>query len=516
MIDQQIPTAQLEPIGRAGRKLLGLGLENAQNARFYLPVAIPAVCRTYALAPTESEDLIRRVVQPERLAQGSIEGLHWLAGSIKALMPVAPALVEDIYRAIFDAPDMPDDKVPLYDSQILPLTTTLRQEFDGARYQLVEAFGDFLVAAPERALRVLAHVVEVYIRDRPGHEEEPRVFEIPFADQVAHFAADASYIWDDRRTYEHDLPMMLKAFQKHLAVIASTDDAPVRFSAILGHIVSHHRRAVVWRRLLMSAAKHPATLGKLLTPLLKAPIILITPDTYTAAGELLRAVYPHLDEEERRAIEAVIMVLPDHPLLQEDARRERKRARLLGCLPLDYVVTTAASELIAALRARNEIPANEPAFAWEPEDLDSGDIEKMMWRHEGIPFDSPENVTFRAVCAQFRSSAAVFLMVSRLSLTRRPSFLTCSNCNRPSWMGQKRECMNDFFKTPSAHLHPLARHSLVTLKSYPIQQLGRLSLPFCSMPLSIPFQGTAMNQTSSLIAAPHGVAAHRELRQPKD
>lgn len=398
MIDQTPPAAQLEPVGRAGRKLLGLGLENPQYARFYLPVAIPAVCRTYALAPAESEDLIRLLIQSERLAQGNIEGLHWLTRSIEALIPIAPSLVEDIYRAIFDAPDMPDDQVPLYDSKILPLTTTLRQEFEGARHQLVGAFGDFLRVAPEHALRVLAHVVETYIKDKRGHEDEPPVFDIPFGDQVAQFAADASCFRDERRAYEHDPAMrMLKAFQEHLAATASHDDAPARLSAILRHIASHHRRAVVWRRLLMSAAEHPTTLGTLVTPLLKAPIVLITPDTYTGAGELLRAVYPHLDEAERRAIETVIMDLPGHPLLEEDVHRERKRARLLGCLPFDLVVTNAARELIADLNARNEIPANESAFAGDFEDLDPGDIHEMMWRHEGIPFDSPENVAFRSL-----------------------------------------------------------------------------------------------------------------------
>ena len=203
--------------------------------------------------------------------------------------------------------------------------------------------------------------------------------------------------------------MMLKAFQKHLSVLASRDDAATQLSAILRHIVYHHRRAVVWRRLLMSAAEHPATLGKLLTPLLKAPIILITPDTYTAAGELLRTVYPHLDKAERPSIETVIMGLPDHPLLQQDARREQKRARLLGCLPLDYVATTAARELIANLSTRNEIPANEPAFAWESDDVDRGDIQEMMWRHEGIPFDSPENLAFRATIAPVSAFRSAFL-----------------------------------------------------------------------------------------------------------
>jgi hypothetical protein len=128
--------------------------------------ALRTVSSTFITDPEGSALRIRRVLTPERVREYGYEELYWLAHEVKALIPLDPDLAADIYIASFEWTETDEGATPMSHSQILPMVSNKRQDFQHARWQLSQDYPKFVERSPLAAARAMVAVVSAYCREK--------------------------------------------------------------------------------------------------------------------------------------------------------------------------------------------------------------------------------------------------------------------------------------------------------------------------------------------------------------
>lgn len=130
--------SDLARCGVAARRLLDFYWRHPPLAVTRL--AIEAVVATAHTEPTETERLLRRAIEPDRLESHGANDLHCLCDSVPSLAVLLPAFVEDLYVAVMEFEERSTDATQLVGSAILPLTSTRRQDVEMAKWDLVRHY----------------------------------------------------------------------------------------------------------------------------------------------------------------------------------------------------------------------------------------------------------------------------------------------------------------------------------------------------------------------------------------
>jgi len=322
--------------------------------------------------------------------------MPWLAREVKRLIPFDPTLATEIYRVAFGHQEESEEPTSIGTSRILPLVSNRRQDYRMALHQLAKVFPEFLKSAPEEATQALVSVVESYVvqRHTPASGKwQEETFD--FNDHQANIRTDYSAIWDESNAYRHDVPLkMLDAFQQFLEGMATEQNASDCLRGLIQIIVSENRSAVLWRRLLLAGARFPETIGLEILPLAWALPILIGYDTTVPAGEYLKTIFPLLEPAQRQKIEQTILSIPDAMPAERREAAGRYRDRLLGCLPLEAIVTDEAQQRLEELQAQNTVPPNEPPVRFGGvESRPYGEEEYL--KDQGVPVKAEPNQRIR-------------------------------------------------------------------------------------------------------------------------
>jgi hypothetical protein len=384
---------KLDALGRVSRCLLAYAWGQSPRDRNLVGHALTCVAATFDSAPIESAELLRRALTPEHRSAFGHEELYWLAQEVEFLAGRDARLVRDLYVSAFTFRQESKDQTSLGDSQIVSLLSTKAQDYGLALYGFSERFRAFLTASPADAAYVLVAALDFYVRTerRGGSKDIPdRVFE--FDGRPARIRADYSEIWDSSDTYRHDDPVkLLSAFAEYVRDLAPDESRHGELRSALNVIAQENSWAVLWRRILLWGSEFPRSVGSWFRSILWAVPILAGQDTSYAAGELLKALFPVLEADERARIEGAVLSLPDSMCADEREVGEHLRERLLGCLADDALVTSAARDLKATLRATRPLAANRPASgrvrAWS-----SAYGPREYLAEAGVPIDEPQNV----------------------------------------------------------------------------------------------------------------------------
>lgn len=155
---KELTAQQCLDVGRAARTLLGWAWEQEQQSwqKQFIQAALEAVCRSFASDPSTSAALLRQCLAPSRLETHGYHDLPILAREVPRLVTEDAALVEAIYHAAFSYTEFSEEAAPIGDSQILPMSSTKKQDYQGAIFALTDAFPSVLRTAPGTAARVLS------------------------------------------------------------------------------------------------------------------------------------------------------------------------------------------------------------------------------------------------------------------------------------------------------------------------------------------------------------------------
>jgi hypothetical protein len=391
---EHLTVEQRDLVGQTARRLLEFAWRSPDTA-WMTPSAIEAVCRTFESDPVSSAILLRRSLEPDHLAEHGYGELPYLAYEIERLAPVDPQLVEDIYRAAFTYDEESQDVTSVGMSNIVPLRSTRKQDFQMARYQLAESYPAFIREAALNAVRALIATVDAYAARQGAYASTESAEEaFDFRGQRSSIRTDYSGVWDAGNVYrEDDTLKMLDAFEEHLRALADDHDRAVERRELLDIVARENSSAAIWRRILACGTTAPNTLGREIRELAWALPILTNIDTTTAAGNFVGAIFAAFDRQDRELVERAILSIPAS--VEEDRETaEMMRNRLLGCLPSDSLMTDEARRLVPTLNDRSSTPPNEPYFQLGGVTTRPyGEAEYL--RDQGVSVEAPANRRLR-------------------------------------------------------------------------------------------------------------------------
>ena len=376
-------------LGIVARRILCFVLD-ANDSNLLHP-AITMAVRTARSAPDESVAILRACITPERLAREGYISMPALARVIPLLFPIAPAFVREVYVACFEHRETNTDATCIGDSQVLPMRSNKRQDYNGALWSLGENFTAFLQASATNAVSALVTIIDDHVTVEHRTSREEVNLPVNLEHCTSSLRPDGSVIWDNSGIGPDDAPLkLLGAFE---STLLSTEHAPPS-TRLVDEITAHPLSAVVWRRLLRAATHKPSSLGVRIRALAWDHTILTARDTTQPAGECIRVLFPLLSAAERERVESAIMAIPGNAA-SNVGFAERQRDRLLGCIDPGQLVTTDAVRHRATLDQAKGPPPNPPEFRITFGALPLDPL--LHLRDEGVEIEATETQTMLAL-----------------------------------------------------------------------------------------------------------------------
>lgn len=391
-------------LGEAARILLRSAWKIQPYDSWFVMHGIDVVCRTYSSEPIVSSELLRPIIEPLRLAEFGYIELPRLADYVGQIAEISPDFATDIYVAAYSYNEESQEKTVMNGSLILSLSSNRRQDYEMAFYHLQEEYPKFLQAAPVQATRALIQVLQaladtesVQSGDTAVRPDEP----FDWNGTQAFVRSDTSCVWAEGGAASHYEPIqMLNHWVSHFENQWSAPGNQQMLNAVLDILVAENRCAILWARVLKSAAIHPDRVGRSILPLLSATPILWSLDTRYNAGEALRVLYPSLSEAERLQIEEAILAIPDYLPEELLSNGERRRDVLLGCLERDLIVSSSSREIVAKFDAAGEaLPKNLRVFTMGKSEWSSYTSQEWL-QEEGVDTTQTENRLLQSLATQ--------------------------------------------------------------------------------------------------------------------
>jgi hypothetical protein len=377
--------AILTDLGTASRALFSYAFDRPAAASL-MPIAIELVADSYRSDAMASRALLSRTLAPARLETHAHEDIPALTRQAKSLLDADPDFLAEIFGVVFGYSVSDDSKTSMGPSQILPLISNKRQDYDHAKWALKEVVPRFLEAQPETAIRAISAALESYSRRKYG---DVQTIDVSVAGSTLTLIADHSHIWasdpDDRHAHAENAGGILLAFKTRLET-ASDDDA----RALAQYVIRHAKPAVLWARLFLIGAKRAAVLGKLLWPYASETVILRASDTAKDAVDLIGAVYTLIDPAERQRFEegACAITYPD----SKDPERSQLMilGRLFGAIGASNLATEQARGFVEAAVAKDISIENRRTYEFGIRSLP---VEPYYWLPKDVDAKAPANAT---------------------------------------------------------------------------------------------------------------------------
>ena len=383
-------------LGAAARRMLEYSIDD-QYDESVVGVAIKGIVRTFEVAPGESMASLTPLLHGDRVVEHGHNELPKLIGEFDYLLRNVPDggfFVGDVYRAAFCTPVPASEEVSsITGSRILNLTSTRAQDFEMARFLLVESFPLYFKASPEFATEMLIDLAECLLGVRVDPDEPVKTMVASGA--KAHYVADRRYggTWD---SLDHDGPP-LEQFSLELEALA--DDGRVEdIDKVLAIVAQRNRLASVWAAVLRAGIHRPNVIGIRLIDVVTAKPVLEGSDTATVARELLSVLYPLLGDAERRVVEQTLLDL-----------EECTRQEILKCLPLEKIASDGLRLQKQDLGSQQESPPNnangglgvgsfpgeDTSSSLREEDVGQSHDDDWWLRDEGVDLTIEENARLR-------------------------------------------------------------------------------------------------------------------------
>jgi hypothetical protein len=376
---------QRAELGQAARALLAFCLSEPRATRL-VTVAIELVSDTYETAIPASRALLTQLLSGDRFADHAHEDIPALARSAKRISIYDADFVLELYRTTFTESVTDTSVTSMGNSQILPLTSNKKQDYDQARWQLSQYVPKFFETNPEFGARVLITSLEGFVSGERSAAEQAVAMTI--GGKAVELLDDGSHIWahnpDDPHAHASNVAGMLKAFLDRLA--KGTEAESVDLAA---RVIERNRIAVIWDRLFVAAARRPQVLGGLLWPYASAQPFLKSSDTKKDAIDAVAAVYPTLDADEKLRFERTMQTIVFEGYENPDRAKQRFLATLFRTIGDMNLVSPEAKALLADATAQAVPTGNNRAFSIS---VTSGVPDRYWWLFDkGVDVESGPN-----------------------------------------------------------------------------------------------------------------------------
>ncbi|MBU5206333.1 ATP-binding protein [Bacillus safensis] len=380
---------QINRIGIASRRFLEEVIDKPEHD-WTINSAITCVCRTFSSHIDESERLLRKFLDPERIKERGYKELPALARELPMLYKYSPSFVKDVYCSAFLHEENSKEVTSLGASQILPLQSNRRQDFNHVLWQLSEDFLDFLENAPLYAVHTLINVIDNYVLSKHSSRMSEKELSFEYGEKKGTYRSDLSYIWDTGSYNDDNQLKMLNSFQKYMIKFGNNERKKELRTSIVNLLLTHNKSAVIWKRLIKSGNRCPESLGYEIRELAWAIPILIGNDTSKEIGDLITVIYPFISRPEREKIEVTILSTANECSLNNKEVLQNTVKKLIGCIPSDLVESDEAKQFIEQSLDKGGLPSNNALFHLEWEDSDPLDENESL-KEQGVPIEEKEN-----------------------------------------------------------------------------------------------------------------------------
>lgn len=379
----------LKVFGEAARTLLSAAWTTYDTHPAMAARAIRFVTRSYGSDCAASRALLERILE-DRFEQHASNEAPRLADGVRSIYPHDPDFVVRIYGMLFerDVTDQSKTWMGGNASRILPLTSTRRQDYQHARWQLGQSLPPFLSDHPAAATRAVISAVRGLDLERRSERGQtpPAVTDVDVDGRLVKVINDYLSLQDWRASKSYDSEV-LTSFVSFLA-----DCSDAAFRTVVETALQETTNAANWSRILGTAADRGPVADDLLAPLVLQPRFLEMSGVTRDAIMFLVAVYPRLAQEQRRALEEHF--LQDGFL--DDERQARLLSRLLSDVPAEQLATEAMRAQRTAFDVAGHLTGNRPAmetsFGWAPTD----DYVDSMLQRSGASLEQSPDREIRA------------------------------------------------------------------------------------------------------------------------
>jgi hypothetical protein len=350
---------QRAQLGQAARALLAYALRSARGAQL-VTVGIDLVGDTYETDIDASRALLSQLMTSTRFANHAHEDMPPLARKAEHISEHDPDFVVEIYSTVFTQRVLDTSATSMGSSQILPMTSNKRQDYDHARWQLAQYVPKFLESNPGLGVRALVAALEGYVASE--HPTEVEQESIAVSGQTVMLLDDGSHVWahdpDDRHAHANNIASMVGAFKKRLA------DAPATDAVSLAQLaVATNRLALLWARMFLAAARRPDVLGSVMWPFASTPRFLRSLDTRKDAIDAVAAVYPAAGAAEKRQLEEAAFTIEFNGYENPERAKRQFLAQLFAAIGADNLEIDAAKQLLAEAAAGSMPRGNNRVFS---------------------------------------------------------------------------------------------------------------------------------------------------------
>ncbi len=353
-------------LNAAARGLLAhhVAKEVSKGWRYASRVATEVLCRTFTVAPVQTERALLGLFAPDRLAHFPHDDLFDLAQSIKHLgTDAADPVVFRLFEAAFESEPEPgqyEDK----GSAILSLRFQTSDSWTIIRHALADYYQGRTggnAAFMTEAVCIAWNSVVRRRSDRQGRDNRV-LATIHFRGVACELVEDCSHVWG--RQFENDENRILAHFEKLLREWAAGNDT-ARLTLALDLLALRNRTSLLWMVLMEVGAEYPSTPGVLLEELLSESSFLTHQDYVYGATALLSALHKLGDTARRERLERLILDVPRNARLHEGEPREPTPSwveyaqnRLLNALDESNIVLGIVRDSLRERRCAKTLPEN--------------------------------------------------------------------------------------------------------------------------------------------------------------
>lgn len=376
---------QRAQLGQAARAVLDFALRDARGGQL-ATVGIDLVGDTYETDMAASRALLSQLLTGERFENHAHVDMPAVARKAKNIAAHDPDFAVEIYRVAFTQRVLDTSATSMGNSQILPMSSNKRQDYDHARWQLAQYVPGILERHPDLGVRVLIAALEGQLLSEHPTDATEQSFTV--AGQTVALIDDGSRIWahdpDDRHAHADNGASMIEAFKKRLLNAPATDAVNLAQLAI-----ANNRMALLWARMFLAAARRPDVLGQVMWPFASSLQFLRSSDTRKDAIDAVAAVYSTVNPADKRQFEDAVFTIPFDGYENPERAKRRFLATLFGAIGDDKLETDAAKQSLSEATAASVPRGNERPFSIFTE---TSAVEPYYWLTDaGVDIESDAN-----------------------------------------------------------------------------------------------------------------------------
>ncbi|MGV7219338.1 AAA family ATPase [Bradyrhizobium sp. UFLA05-112] len=390
---------QLAELGLASRRLLDHAIRQTGKWSQIASAAVGFVADTFESDGAASRRCLEQVLTPDRLRNHAHEEMPWLARKVLKIGNGDPSFVPDIYRAVFSHTVTEDEPTNIGDSQILPLRSNRRQDYEMARWTLKEAFPRFLQTHPIEGVHALVAALQAYVEDKHPLEETAEEVTVRAGASTGRLINDRSHIWawnpDDRHSDNAvSLVQTFSARQRE----ASEDEA----LQLANEVIAHNRLAILWSRLFRAASRRNGPFAVFLLSFARQRPFLLSQDTSKDAIDLIASSYTAQTIEAPESFERDVLAI-DFPLSRDPERaRQHFQLRVFRTIGIEHLVTVEAQQILRDAPAITRDQTNPRPFEIFTGSGNGGD--RYWWlREDNIDVTASSNAELLAQLEEVNS-----------------------------------------------------------------------------------------------------------------